>query len=393
MPDHFAQLASRVRSLRQNVPPEAECSNLPLVVLLHGLGGDRDDWIGPILERNWAFDLNHKPPAKALGHKASKPTTSSLGLTAADFLSPRLVANARGADGSDDRSWWHALAQAGFPVVTYSQKSGVLLPFDKGPVAQLKTFMETLQKDLGSDPVFCARPVAIVGHSRGGLMARAYLGDPDVKADTAGRYPRVAGLITLSSPHAGSAAALLDERVLGFLSKVQQVLPELPHDMGNRILSALKAKVASLGSPETEEIRPGSAMYCALGAQEPIRSGVRCISVGGTSPRFLRIYLWVVDLASVRSGETGQVEFCWRAKPVEAKMVSPILDGRWLKALGVKLDEATRGRGDGLTADASCRFPASFQEEEHLAVDLNHGQVLWDASLQREMILRLTSFA
>jgi pimeloyl-ACP methyl ester carboxylesterase len=393
MPDRFSRLAAQVHSLRRYVPAGVGGTTQPLVVLLHGLGGDRDDWLNPFQDRNWPFDSRHNPPARPLGAHASLPTAALLGLSPADFISPRLTANSSGVDGSDDRGWWHALAQAEFPVLTYSQVSGVLLPFGQGPVAEFRAFMETLQLDMRDDAAFATRPVVIVGHSRGGLIGRAYLGDPEVKANAAVRFPHVTGLITLSSPHAGSQMALLDDRIIGHIETVQHVLPALPHDIGDHILNSLKAKVASYGSPEVDEIRPGSDLYSALATQEPIQPGIRCISVGGTSPRFLRVYRWMVDLDRLlRVSKTGKIEFHWQAKAVEAKIVSPILDGKWLKAVGVKLDEMTRGRGDGLTADASCRFPASFHEEEHLSFPMNHGEELWAAELQQAIIQRLGTF-
>jgi hypothetical protein len=68
-----------------------------------------------------------------------------------------------------------------------------------------------------------------------------------------------------------------------------------------------------------------------------------------------------------------------------------MVDGRLLRALGVTLDEATRGKGDGLTADASCHLPPSFHAE-HLSFPLNHGQELWDRDLQDEIIRWLGTF-
>jgi hypothetical protein len=278
-------------------------------------------------------------------------------------------------------------------VLTYSQVPGVLLPFSQGPVAEFRACMKTLQLDLLDDPAFATRPVVIVGHSRGGLIGRAYLGDPEVKTNASADLPHVVGLITLSSPHAGSQMALLDDRIVAHIEAAQHILPALPHGIGDHILDLLKAKVAAYAGPDVDEVKPGSDLYRSLEAQEPIQPGMRCISVGGTSPRFLRVYRWTVDLDRLlRVSETGKIEFHWQAKAVEAKIVSPILDGKWLKAVGVKLDEMTRGRGDGLTADASCRFPASFHEEEHLSFPLNHGEELWTRELQQAIIQRLGTF-
>jgi pimeloyl-ACP methyl ester carboxylesterase len=302
--------------------------------------------------------------------------------------------NDHGADGSDDRSWWHALVVAGFPIVTYSQVQALMVPFDRGPVAQFKAFMEALQQELLGIPSLSSRPVVILGHSRGGLIGRAYLGDPEVKVEDTGRFPRVTGLITLSSPHQGSSMALLDDKIIGFLSKVEEVIPSLPNDVGREVIDSLKKKADDYVGPHGDEIEPGSALFRGLESQEPIRSGVRCISVAGTSPRLVRIYLWTFTAGSFLPGwsSSRRLSFHWRAKAIEAKGASPVPDGLPLKLLGIDFDEIMPGRGDGLTAEKRCRFPASFGADEHLTFPLSHAEELWNRDLQRAIILRLNSF-
>jgi pimeloyl-ACP methyl ester carboxylesterase len=380
----YSGIQAKVRNLHWHLPEGAARALKPVVILLHGLGGDHNDWRTPLQDRNWPYNHERDPEkiAKLPGIKTQL------------FLSPRLMSNARGVDGSDDRSWWHALARAGFAVLTYSQVPDLMVPFGRGPVAQFKQFMEILQRDLLRAPAYRARPVVLLGHSRGGLIGRAYLGDPDVKADGAGRYPNVAGLITVSSPHQGSHMALLDDKIIGFLSKVQEAVPTMPRDVGNTLIETLKAKVDAYVGAHGDEIEPGSPLFRGLEAQEPIRRGVRCISIGGTSPRLLRVYLWTFtgDSLIPRRGSGGKLEFHWRAKPVEAKGVSPVPDGLPLKLLGMDLDEVMPGRGDGLTADKRCRFPSSFRGTEHLSFPLSHAEELWDPGLQSAVIECLETF-
>jgi pimeloyl-ACP methyl ester carboxylesterase len=245
-----------------------------------------------------------------------------------------------------------------------------------------------------TDPSYRSRQVVILGHSRGGLIARAFLGDPEVKADRAGRFPQVNGLITLSSPHQGSHMALMDDKIIGFLTKIQKAVPTLPNDVGNQVINTLKTKIDDYVGAHGDEIEPGSPFFRALAAQEPIREGVRCISVAGTSPRLLRLYLWTFtgDSMLPKKSAQGQLEFHWRAKPLEAKGASPIPDGLPLKLLGIDLDEIMPGRGDGLTAETRCRFPSPFRTEEHLSFPLSHAEELWDPGLQKAIIQRLGSF-
>jgi pimeloyl-ACP methyl ester carboxylesterase len=390
----WTTLQSMVNDLRIGLPTEKGRENMPLVVLMHGLGGDRNDWTNPFQERNWPYDHRRAPDSMDMGVHGAPPIAKLPGIQTAYFLSPRLGSNSRGRDGSDDRSWWHALRQAGFAVVTYSQVPKLMMPLTKGPVAEFKSFMEGLQRDVLADPGFRARQVVVLGHSRGGLIARSYLGDPEVKADKTARFPRVRGLVTLSSPHQGSQMALLDDRLIGFLQKLQDRLPDLPNDAGDQIINALKAKASAYVGPYGNEIEPGSPLFQAMEAHEPLPAGTRYLSVGGTSPRLLRIYLWTYTPDSLlpRKSSQGKLEFHWRAAPLEAKVASPLPDGLPLKLLGLELDEILPGRGDGLTADKRCRFPATFRAEEHLSVQLSHAEELWDPSLQATMIARLNTF-
>lgn len=394
----YSGIQAQVRNLHWYVPAGAAHALKPVVILMHGLGGDDDDWRVPFQDRNWPYDHENDPHEVNLGVHSKPPIAKLPGIQTHLFLSPRLASNRRGADGSDDRSWWHALTQAGFPLFAYAQVPDLMVPFSRGPVAQFKRFMETLQRDVLQSLEYQARPVVILGHSRGGLIGRAYLGDPEVKADAArgdaGRFPRVTGLITLSSPHQGSHMALLDDKLIGFLSKVQEVVPTLPNNVGTTVIESLKTKIDAYVGAHGDEIEPGSPFFRSLDAQEPIRAGVRCISVGGTSPRLLRVYLWAYtgDSMIPKRGSGGKLEFHWRAKPLEAKAVSPVPDGLPLKLLGMDLDEVLPGRGDGLTADKRCRFPASFRGTEHFSFPVSHAEELWDSKLQAAVIRRLDTF-
>jgi len=387
----YSKLQSLVKDLQYNMPASG---SLPVVILMHGLGGDRRDWTNPFQDRNWPYDHRRAPTSVEMGTHRGPPIGKLPGIETAYFLSPRLSGNAKGSDGSDDRSWWHALRSAEFPIVTYSQVPQLMMPLTKGPVAEFKRFMEALQRDVLGDGALRSRPVVLLGHSRGGLISRAYLGDAEVKGDRTGRFPRVQGLITLSSPHQGSQMALLDDRLLGFLQKIQDVLPDLPNDVGTQIVNTLKAKVSGLVGPFGNEIEPGSPLFEALEKQEPFGAGIRLVSLGGTSPRFLRIYLWsyTPDSLLPKKSADGKREFHWRAAPLEAKVASPIPDGLPLKLLGLELDEVLPGKGDGLTADKRCRFPTTFRTEAHLSVPLSHAEELWDAELQKKIIALLRTF-
>ncbi|MGD8738009.1 MAG: hypothetical protein PVJ85_14780 [Anaerolineae bacterium] len=391
---NLAHLKTQVRGFAWSLPQDAEHQDKPFVVLLHGLGGDRDDWIDPFQDRNWPYDHRRGPTELDLGEHSRPPFLQLPGIPFQQFLSPKLKGNERGAGGSDDRSWWHALVTAGFPVFAYSQRSGLLLPLDRGPVDECKRFLELLQRDVLSQPDYQQRQVVIVGHSRGGLIGRAVLSEPDVKAGTADRFPDIKGLITIASPHQGSNMALVDDVLIGALDKIQSLIPDLPHDVGAQLIETLKTKIDNYVGVHGDEIEPDSAFFQTLESREPILSGVRCISVGGTLPRLLRIYIWAFTASSwvPRWSAERKLVFRWQAKPIEAKGASPFPDGLPLRVLGLDPSEIMRGRGDGLTADKRCQFPASFQAEAHLSFPVSHAEELWDEALQTDVVQRLRTF-
>jgi pimeloyl-ACP methyl ester carboxylesterase len=391
----FSRLQTLVRDFHSHAPSSPVNARKAVVILVHGLGGDRNDWMNPFQERNWPYEHERKPEEQAMGVHGGPPIAKMPGLDTKYFFSPRFASNALGADGSDDRSWWNALAVAGFTLFTYSEVAGLLMPLNQGPVAEFKRFMEALQKDVLSDSAYAARPVVILAHSRGGLISRAYLSDPEVKGDSAGRFPAVRGLITLSTPHQGSSMGLLDDRVIDFLNKVDKAVPNLPNDFGDKLIETLKAKVDAYVGATGDELEPDSPFFRAVAAQEPPKPGIRFISVGGTSSRFLRVYFWTFSPDSLlpRKGDDGKMAFHWKAVPIEAKGASPFPDGLPLKVLGLDLDEIIPGRGDGLVAEKRSHFPPAFKTEEHLPVALSHAEELWNPTLQAEIIKRLNTFA
>ena len=60
----YTKLQSLVKDLRYRMPADGR---LPVVLLLHGLGGDRKDWMNPFQDRNWPYDHRRSPESQDMG--------------------------------------------------------------------------------------------------------------------------------------------------------------------------------------------------------------------------------------------------------------------------------------------------------------------------------------
>jgi len=177
--------------------------------------------------------------------------------------------------------------------------------------------------------------LVLVGHSMGGLIAREWTNNPALENDS------IAGLITVGTPHQGSAWATLPPLMQLFVKG----------EFGFRDVSDLILHAPS--NPALRDIAPESAFLDALNAREN-RHDVRYTSVIGTgSP---------VDVTTVeRIQQTfRQLErhdgFVRLIRP----RIQPLLNG---------FDELVRGRGDGVVASQSAAMASTTDCVE---VDLSH---------------------
>ena len=131
--------------------------SIPIVVLLHGLGGSSLDMTAPAsaypglsFNRNATFS-----PYRDEGWNFVPPVLP----VARVFLDPPTIALT---------SWKDALTAAGFTTLTYSQ-AGPTVAADVLQLGRLVT------EALMGNPALMGLRVAFVAHSRGGIVARSFL--------------------------------------------------------------------------------------------------------------------------------------------------------------------------------------------------------------------------
>ncbi len=353
--------------------------SLPVVILLHGLGGTSGDMTAPAASRpGMAFDLT-----------ATYPLYSDAGIHVTPPLAP-----VRGffldAAVTTLSSWRGALNAAGFTTVDYSQ-SGPTIAADAAELGRIALA-------LAGDQRLAGMRFAIVGHSRGGLVARAFLTTSLTNAALAGFMARMTTLVTLHSPHTGSGLASLSVTVDALLASVQGAftgagLTPPP------FLAALRAMVTS---PAIAELAVGSATLAGIAAMEPV-PGVVYRTFGGTSTHFVRLWANVFTPDSGIPLPVPFPLFHWGTTPVQAgALLDPltflpvaVLSGAplvtelitALTALAATTPELQNGTGDVLVTDARARLPF---EASHGTNPINHADALWDAGLQAQVLAILT---
>src|SRR5918994_2988274 len=181
-------------------------ASLPLVVLLHGLGGTSADMTAPLTSRG-AVAFNRAatfPPYRDEGLRFTPPLVP----VARFYGDPPLTAVT---------SWRDALNAAGFATATYTQNGGLI----GASAAQLATFASG---PLSTDPRLSGLRIAFVAHSRGGVIARSFLVSASTNPALAPLLARVAALITLHSPHLGSGLAGAAVAVDGLAARLQATI-------------------------------------------------------------------------------------------------------------------------------------------------------------------------
>jgi len=316
----------------------------PVVVLLHGNGGNSDHMAAPDRSPGENYDFRSSlPPTRTIGWR-SYP---GVGVWSFELDPTKTV-----------RGWQPVLNQNGFRTVNYSQvdPDGLLAR----PVLELTGIVRALVAAL-PDAHF-----AFLAHSRGGLLLRKFLkdtaNDPAIKG-------RVAFAITLHSPHGGSELATV-------ANAVNTAVASLRSTFGSFVDTALGWLTDIVNSPSYQELRVGSPFLVSLAQGEAPVPGVAYHTFGGTSPLLTRIRSWVYTVSSAIP-QWHLPPFHHRITCIEVPVASPILN-----SLPNLTPEITEAEGDILVADVRAHLSFSLQHTD----GLNHAEALWDSGLEAQVL-------
>ena len=354
---------------------------LPLVVLLHGLSGTSVDMTAPLVARSGiAFTRTGLPALYTdRGFNITPPPLPAGGF----FLDPPAVSVT---------AWQKALNAAGFSTVTYSM-AGPLIANDAMQLAALA------KGPLMTHPQLSGLRIAFVAHSRGGLVARAFLLASAADPMLAPFLARTTSLVTLHSPHLGSGVASLGAGIDALLARIQGALTTATGSTPG-FLTMLRGMVLN---PSTAELVIGSPT-AVVAPGEPV-PGIRYHTFGGISTAFARLWANVFTPDSYAPLPLVPFPlFHWGSTPMLAGipldavsfiplagLLAPIPEVATLvtalTALVATTPELAPGFGDVLVSDARARLPFSTS---HTTNPLNHAEALWDPTLQAQVVAILS---
>jgi pimeloyl-ACP methyl ester carboxylesterase len=279
----------------------------PLVVFVHGLGMNRLIWTEPF-------------SARVMG--GLFPLKSLL----------------KGYDISG--TLYHDLRKEGCSVAAWSQRRPV------GPAGEAVKEMALVMEELRKVK---HKGVVLIGHSRGGLVARKFMELHPGELKDLG----IKAVVTLSTPHGGSDLAKWAVFLSPLAAALKPFVPEAEH---GRLSSAMRRTLSFLESRGVKELLPGSEFLSSFVDKGP--EGVYCLSAGGTDPALVRV-----------PGVMPLPESLERLLP---ESVLP--------------EEMRRGKGDGLVSARSAKLPFA---REHMDFFVNHAAMAVDRGVRRAVLERL----
>jgi pimeloyl-ACP methyl ester carboxylesterase len=296
--------------------------NRPVVILIHGLSMEKNFWLDPLNTMMFAKNV----PLSMFTAKKPSPRKSIKGrkITLGEF--PRNVEN-----------MWSRLQGAGFGLVCWSQRRPV------GPIStaveELSWIVEIIKEK------FLRRPIVLIGHSRGGLIARKYMESKD---------PGIKALITISTPHLGSSIARIGNYLEPFSAILRNISPESDHTVISRTVKNVKNLMEGKA---WKDLMPDSVFFKNL--NDTCLRDVHYVSFGGIQPRFFTLYLWR------KKGDKMCAYPLLSIPDSLIKVVPPVL----------KIEEIMPGKGDGLVTLKSSEMP--WASEQH-KISANHVSIIWN---------------
>lgn len=318
-------------------------ANKPAVILIHGLGMDKGIWESPDTSRI----LGGKFPIHFL--VSTEPEPEILNTDNHGEVSKRLFF---GKPPHPLSTLFHDFRNQGYTVISWSQQR---------PAAEIAVAVSELREVVSMYRKDCRSGIILVGHSRGGLVARNYL-----KYEAKG----IRGIVTLATPHRGSKMALWVKYVAPLITLIDSLISD--SEKGT-FTYAVKRVFDLLKSTAVRELLPDSSFFKS--PDEGPLQGVYYLSFGGSNPELFSVYRRITERTHVGGHEGWMV----RAHTVFS------IPGAFERFIPERLfpDEMKKGKGDGLVSVESSRIPWA---DEHHTFDVNHAGILFAESVRNKVL-------
>lgn len=279
--------------------------NKPVIVFIHGLGMDKNIWINPSDSRILAGTF----PLKILLNRRTSQDKSEVIATLYDDLKQR-----------------------DYSLITWSQQR---------PAGPISSVVKELHEIMKAANELSQAGSILVGHSRGGLIARKYL--------SATKDISVRGLLTIATPHKGSSIAGISRYITPLVSLIDPFIPA--GNRGSRLF-AMKRTMEFFKSRALKELLPASPFFLSL--EDGQLAWVYYATVGGTNPTLFKI---------------SDYSFPDMFEKVIPAQLYP--------------EELKQGRGDGLVSAESSKLSWT---NEHYVFPFNHAEILFDEGVRNRMV-------
>jgi pimeloyl-ACP methyl ester carboxylesterase len=294
----------------------------PVVIFIHGLGVNREIWIRPLDTKVFAENIPLKYIAAAPPEAGVSPGKR---IITAGIVPERID------------SLWSILGEEGYNLVCWSQRRPV------GPIAAAIGDLGELWEEVKT--VFPGRPIALIGHSRGGLIARKFM---------EAKRPEIKALITIASPHQGSSLSNIGKYLAPLKGAMRKILPRETHGTAAKILKRISDLVEGNA---LKELVPGSEFFRKL--DDSPSKEIHYLSFGGYKTELVTLYKW----------EKGETE-----KRPSKLITIPDSLLKFIPAAAIP-EEMTPGKGDIMVSAKSSVLPWA---SDHYDLKSNHFTILWD---------------
>ena len=295
---------------------------MPVVLLIHGLGMNNYFWVDP----KKCFVLGGLAPLTIFLTDAAKTSKNTISF---------------GSVNPNIQGLWSCLKKEGFSLASWTQSQPL------GPIQiaidELKTALSRVRNKWTDKPVY------MVGHSRGGLIARRYLLEEPTND--------IEGLITICSPHAGTDMAKFTRYLKPAGVLLKKIIPSKSKVMLTKALSRLSA---FLQSPAIEELTPESEFMASM--KKPLSKQLRKLSFGGTSPALFQL------IVQLPADNYKTIKF--------PDLLAGVIPSNHLPR------ELTPGLGDALVSATSAKLPGS----KHYNFPANHVRAAYERDIHKIIV-------